>query len=102
MVNKCVLYGCKSGYDSGESAASFRFPFKNDGLLAKWIQFVNRADWKPSTNSVICSKHFDKKLICNGQKKIKLDSKPYSHNTYCKRFKTTFDLKKSFRATKTP
>ena len=62
----------------------FDFLSKKDDLLAKWIQFVNRADWKPSSNSVICSKHFDDKFICNGQRKIlnwSLNPIPTIHTT---------------------
>ena len=69
MVNKCVVFGCKSGYDSSDNAPSFRFPFKRDDLMTKWIQFVNRANWTPSSNSVICCKHFDAKFISDGKRK---------------------------------
>jgi len=69
MVNKCVVFGCKSGYDSSDNAPSFRFPFKRDHLITKWIQFVNRANWTPTSNSVICCKHFDAKFILDGKRK---------------------------------
>ena len=69
MVNKCVVFGCKSGYDSSDNAPSFRFPFKRDDLMTKWIQFVNRTNWTPSSNSVICCKHFDAKFISDGKRK---------------------------------
>ena len=47
MVNKCVAFGCKTGYDSEKAGgsivgnyetnrvATFRFPFKNPDLLDK-------------------------------------------------------------------
>ena len=45
MVNKCVVFGCASGYkSSGEKVSTFEFPFKNLELLKKWIKFVNRRD----------------------------------------------------------
>lgn len=37
-----------------------RFP-RNSALFEKWMRTVNRPDWTPSTNSTICSKHFDDK-----------------------------------------
>ena len=36
MVNKCVVFGCTSGYkSSGEKVFTFEFPFKNLELLKK-------------------------------------------------------------------
>ena len=41
MVNKCVVFGCTSGYkSSGEKVSTFELPFKNLGLLKKWIKSV--------------------------------------------------------------
>ena len=42
MENKCVVYGCKSGYLSSASAeekvSSFTFfPFEKPDLLSNWI-----------------------------------------------------------------
>ena len=75
MVNKCVIVGCKSGYLGNEGISSFRFPFGKPVLLEKWAQFVNRANWKPSTNSVVCAKHFEKKFLSSGKRT------KYSHST---------------------
>jgi len=60
MMNKCVACGCYLNYASegGETVSTFKFPFKKLELLKRWIKFVNRADWKPSGNSVLCVKHF--------------------------------------------
>ena len=69
MVNKCVVCGCKSGYKTCDAKVShFEFPFKRPQLLEKWIKFVNRRDWKPTKNSVICIKHFKEEFICHGKK----------------------------------
>ena len=55
MVNKCVVYGCKSGYKTTkDKISSFHFPFKNQELLKRWKQFVNRANWEPKPSSKIC------------------------------------------------
>ena len=32
-------------------------------------EFVNRLDWSPTSNSVICANHFDQKFILNGKRK---------------------------------
>ena len=77
MVNKCVVFGCKSGYTAKGGISSFRFPFRKPDLLNKWVQFVNRANWSPSSNSVICSKHFDEKFLCVGiRTKLKWKANP--------------------------
>ena len=44
MVNKCVAYGCQSGYDETKTkvrtyVAMFRFPLNNKDLLVKWVRF---------------------------------------------------------------
>ena len=57
MVNNCVAFGCKTGYNSettehgnvekGETSrtiSTFYFPFKKPELLKKCITFVNRQD----------------------------------------------------------
>jgi len=53
-------------------------------LLEKWIQFVNRADWSPSKNSVICAKHFEEKVLHTGKRtklKWNLNLIPSIHTT---------------------
>jgi len=78
MVNKCVVYGCKSGYSTDKSAialSTFRFPLSKPDLLGKWVQFVHRSDWSVSKNSVICVKHFENKYLIHGHKRTKLDWK---------------------------
>ena len=76
MVNTCVVLGCRSGYAS-ESAkvSSFKFPFHILELNKKWIKFVNRKDWFPTQNSVICSCHFEDKFIITCTKRKKLNWK---------------------------
>ena len=78
MVNKCVVYGCKSGYVSEKSdnpVSTFRFPLDKPDLLQKWHQFVNRSNWSATKNSVICIKHFDEKFLLRGDKRTKLNWK---------------------------
>ena len=79
MVNKCVVFGCKSGYASisTDNVSAFRFPFEKQVLLEKWTRFVNRADWLPSKNSVICSNHFEEKFLHKGKRtKLKWNLNP--------------------------
>ena len=66
MVNACVV----SGYSSQSHRVSgFPFPFEKPDLLAWWIKFVNRKNWKPSKNLIICAKHFKDELIKDGKRK---------------------------------
>ena len=68
-LNKCVVYGCKSGYyTKHEKVHGFYFPFNKPDLLAKLIKFVNRCDWKPTKNSVVCIEHFKDEFIIRGQR----------------------------------
>lgn len=86
MVNKCAAFGCSTGYDSEETpsmVATFHFPLKREELLTKWIKFVNNKDWKPSSCSVLCEKHFKEKLISRGKRctlKWKLNPVPTIHS----------------------
>lgn len=78
MPNKCAAYGCTTGYDkkktedasstSEEVAATFHFPLKKPDLLAKWTRFVNKQDWKATSVSVLCEKHFKDLLINRGNR----------------------------------
>ena len=72
MVNKCAAYGCNTGLTSHEThskIATFHFPLKKEEVLKKWIQFVNRKDWKPSSCSILCEKHFKEEFINKRQEK---------------------------------
>jgi len=64
MVNKCVAYGCKSGYkrhqqtDPGVKVTLHAFPVANRELCDKWIRANPRKDFKLSKHAVLCSLHF--------------------------------------------
>ena len=68
MVNKCCVPKCHSGYSSVKrKVASFHFP-KDTGLKTAWIRFVNRKDWQPTENSVVCELHFEDKFLNKGKR----------------------------------
>ena len=46
-----------------KNVSIFTFPIKKPKLLSQWIRFVDRPNWFPSKNSVICMKHFQEKYI---------------------------------------
>ena len=83
MVNKCVVFGCKSGYVSQQDKVpGFSFPLSTPDLLEKWIKFVNRVNWKPTKHSIICVKHFEEEFISQGKRmtlKWKLQPIPTIH-----------------------
>lgn len=68
MVNKCVAFGCKTGYKNHENLSTFHFPHGKPDLFEKWTKFVNRADWIATKNSVLCIKHFEEKFILKGKR----------------------------------
>ena len=53
--------------------STFKFPLDKPDLLEKWVYFVGKSNWKPSTNSVICEKHFEKAYVKLGGKRNKLN-----------------------------
>ena len=62
MGNKCALTNCTSGYTKGLKKTSFHFP-EHMELKKKWIYFINRKVWTPTSNSVICVGHFESKYV---------------------------------------
>ena len=66
MPERCVVYGCSNVADREKGLSLHRIPFWDDERpeakerKEKWIGFVrkNRAEWIPSRQSVICSRHF--------------------------------------------
>ena len=69
MVNKCVAFGCSTGYENtGEKISTFSFPHDKPDLIQKWLKFVNRADWVPTKHSVLCMKHFEERFIVKGKR----------------------------------
>ena len=67
---KCVVFACNSGYATckEKGITTFLFPLEKPYLLQQWNRFVNRSEWVPSCNSVICIKHFEEKFIIRGKK----------------------------------
>ena len=62
MVNKCCAPGCRSGYvtqngDEQIKLSFFKFPTDQE-LRKKWIHKVPRRGWVPTSNTVLCEKHF--------------------------------------------
>ena len=47
----------------------FLFP-KEEDLRKRWKKFVNRKDWKPTSSSYICIKHFEEKYYKKGENEI--------------------------------
>ena len=70
MINKFVVYGCKSGYKQSQgNVPSFYFTENESSLFKKWVSFVNRTNWRLSANLFICGKHFLDKFIHDGLRK---------------------------------
>ena len=69
MVNKCVVYGCKSGYKQlQENVQSFRFPanervYLKNGLVLSIVPIGNHCKFG------FCAKHFLDKFIRDGLRK---------------------------------
>ncbi|CAL1682464.1 unnamed protein product [Lasius platythorax] len=55
MVRHCSYSGCKVKEKQGLKL--FRFPNEPE-RRAKWISLINRSNWKPFKNSVLCETHF--------------------------------------------
>ena len=66
MPHRCVVGGCSNVRSLENGIGLHTIPFYGDERpeakkrRKRWIDFVRlkRAQWEPSKNSVICSKHF--------------------------------------------
>ena len=47
---------------------TFSFPLGKSDLIEKCIKFVNRKNWFPTKNSVLCIKHFEDRYILKGKR----------------------------------
>ena len=90
MPNKCVAFGCKSGYKTHETPSNVtlhRFPLQHEELLKKWISRISRENFQPTTNSRLCSLHFvesdfsETRVDKNMTRKRKRGTKPLNKRT---------------------
>ena len=63
MGRKCVVPGCKSGYecnkDEDKENGTILHSFPTSSIMKrKWYLAIPRKDWEISANSVVCSLHF--------------------------------------------
>ena len=67
LTNALRVTSCYSDYRTGQKKASFHFSEPQE-LKRKWIYFMNRKDWLPTTSSVIRIDHFEEKFVKRGKK----------------------------------
>ena len=66
MVKKCCVVECHWNYAGSDLVPVFSFPGDED-MKRRWMLFVNRKDWQPTSFEVICTKHFEKKFFRKGE-----------------------------------
>ena len=66
MVYKCSIVGCHSNYTAEEANTVFSFP-KDEDIRKRWIKFVNRKDWLPTSSSYIWKNQFEPEYFRKGQ-----------------------------------
>ncbi|XP_025200772.1 THAP domain-containing protein 2-like [Melanaphis sacchari] len=59
MVNFCSAFNCASSSDVRKDLSFHKFPLKDKERLQKWVHAVRRKDFKPSSNTTLCSLHFN-------------------------------------------
>ncbi|KAI0220158.1 hypothetical protein LSAT2_028319 [Lamellibrachia satsuma] len=72
MVTSCVAYNCTNRQKKGSSISFHRFPDvkKMPEHRAAWIQAIRRKDWTPTSNSFLCSEHFEENCFVVRPNKI--------------------------------
>ncbi|XP_030034576.2 uncharacterized protein LOC115450658 [Manduca sexta] len=62
-MTQCCVKGCKSNSRKNDPKISFHRLPKKLKARAKWIENIGRRDWNPTSNSYICSLHFEENCI---------------------------------------
>ena len=57
MPNNCCVYGCTVTSDKNPELSFFLFPKEKKSRQA-WLKRIRREDFKPTTNTRVCSRHF--------------------------------------------
>ncbi|XP_012945152.1 zinc finger protein 271-like [Aplysia californica] len=88
MVTSCAALGCTNRQTTTRSQVLsehrvrdltfHRFPMKNDGLLAKWVEAVRRDKFTPTSAHRLCSRHFRESDFIEGDRRrvLKRDAVP--------------------------
>jgi len=62
MPQKCCVPGCRGNYSKSDKVSAFHFPSDIERRRL-WISKIPRADFEPSSYSVVCAVHFIDKFI---------------------------------------
>ena len=71
MPRKCCVPCCTSNYRVFTTSV-FRFP-KDEECRQRWIKAINRKDFIPNNDSVVCANHFEPRLIITEDRMIRPD-----------------------------
>lgn len=97
----CAAYNCNSRSDRKEPGITFhRFPIDPERKYL-WIKEMKLANWSPSVNERICSKHFEKHFFYQGGAKTRLlnAAVPTIFQEFPKYMQQKKAIKRSFRET---
>ncbi|XP_041931062.1 ARL14 effector protein isoform X1 [Alosa sapidissima] len=54
----CSAGGCTNRFIKGSEIRFYRFPISKPQLAEQWVRSLNRKNFVPTTNSCLCSEHF--------------------------------------------
>lgn len=57
MPSHCCVTNCRGNYNNGPKVSIFKFPEQPE-LRKAWIKAIPRKDFKPSSSSRVCERHF--------------------------------------------
>lgn len=78
MPAACSSDSCFNGRGDDPSLSFHQFPLDDQLLLEKWLQNLDRTDFTPTRNHLLCSSHFtlDCFLFTSGRKRLKRSAIP--------------------------
>ncbi|KAI4903186.1 hypothetical protein NFI96_014959 [Prochilodus magdalenae] len=78
MPIACSALGCTNRFIKGSEIRFYRFPISKPQLAEQWVRSLGRKNFVPTTNSCLCSEHFQPDCFrdYNGKQFLREDAVP--------------------------
>ncbi|XP_026873485.2 ARL14 effector protein [Electrophorus electricus] len=78
MPIACSALGCTNRFIKGSEIRFYRFPISKPQLAEQWVRSLGRKNFAPTTNSCLCSEHFQPDCFrdYNGKQFLREDAVP--------------------------
>ncbi|XP_076854820.1 ARL14 effector protein [Brachyhypopomus gauderio] len=86
MPIACSALGCTNRFVKGSEIRFYRFPISKPQLAEQWVRSLGRKNFVPTTNSCLCSEHFQSDCFrdYNGKQFLREDAVPTIFTSWSK------------------